>query len=95
MSEANGALLEVMRNVVEPLVRADGGELFVAELTPTRVVLHLRGRFAGCPGNSLVIRRVIKPALMAVAPACSVSVSFGELLPHGARPFLELDSTAR
>jgi Fe-S cluster biogenesis protein NfuA len=84
MTEAASALLSVMDTVVDPLVRADGGELFVCELSPAKVVLHLRGRFSGCPGNTLAIRRVIEPALLVAAPRVTVSVTTGELVPDGA-----------
>lgn len=87
MIEAPDALVAIMDNIVEPLVRADGGELFVAELSATRVVLHLRGRFSGCPGNTLAIRRVIEPALAAGAPRVAITVSTGELVPEGALPW--------
>src|SRR5690606_24006634 len=77
-------LFAVLDTIIDPLVRADGGELFVADVSPQRVVLHLRGRFSGCPGNTLAIRTVIEPALTAVAPQCAVLVSAGELVPPGA-----------
>lgn len=84
MTDTAPALVSVMDTVVEPLVRADGGELFVAELSSARVVLHLRGRFSGCPGNTLAIRRVIEPVLLVAAPRAVVSVTTGELVPEGA-----------
>jgi Fe-S cluster biogenesis protein NfuA len=80
-------LCRVVEAVLEPLVRADGGELFVIQLSPTQATLHLRGRFSGCPGNALAIRRVIEPALLATAPGCRVTVSAGELIPEGAVPW--------
>lgn len=89
MTDVPDALLDVLDSVVEPLVRADGGELFVCELSGSKVVLHLRGRFSGCPGNTLAIRRVIEPALSVTAPRVVVSVSTGELVPAGALPWRE------
>ncbi len=76
---------EVLEHVVEPLVRQDGGELFLVELSEQHVSLHLRGRFSGCPGNTLAIRKVIEPALHAVAPSMRVSISSGELVPEQAK----------
>jgi Fe-S cluster biogenesis protein NfuA len=87
MTDVPDALLLALDTIVEPMVRADGGELFVSELSSTKVVLHLRGRFSGCPGNTLVIRRVIEPALLVGAPRATVSVSTGELVPEGALPW--------
>jgi Fe-S cluster biogenesis protein NfuA len=82
-------LIAVLDSIIDPLVRADGGELYVAQVSPEKVVLHLRGRFSGCPGNTLAIRRVIEPALTSVAPRCAVVVSAGELVPEGAAPWSE------
>jgi Fe-S cluster biogenesis protein NfuA len=82
-------LFAVLDVIIDPLVRADGGELYAAAVSPERVVLHLRGRFSGCPGNTLAIRRVIEPALTTVAPRCAVVVSAGELVPEGALPWSE------
>jgi Fe-S cluster biogenesis protein NfuA len=78
------ALRQVIGTVVEPLIRADRGELFVVQLTSELVSLHLRGKFSGCPGNTLAIRRVIEPAVFAVAPLARVSVTTGENLPERA-----------
>lgn len=84
MPDTEPKLHSVMESVVEPLIRGDGGELYVVEVSERAVELHLRGRFAGCPGNSLAIRKVIEPALKAVAPACRIHISSGELLPNAA-----------
>lgn len=83
-------LYSVMESIVAPALIADGAELFVTECTPTRVALHVRGRYAGCPGNSLAFRNVIEPALLAASSQCRVTVSSGELLPEGARPWSEV-----
>jgi Fe-S cluster biogenesis protein NfuA len=79
------AMQRVVRDVLGPLVRADGGELYLVSLEPDRIKLHLGGRFAGCPGNTLTTRRVIEPLIRAVAPAADVVVSAGTLLPAGAQ----------
>lgn len=77
--------LRVLTDVIAPLVRADGGELYLVELGDGRVRLHLAGRFAGCPGNTIVTRRVIEPALSAAAPGTEVVVSSGSLIPDGSK----------
>lgn len=78
------ALERVVRDVLGPLIRADGGELYVVTLDSERVCLHLGGRFAGCPGNTLTTRRVIEPLIRSVAPTADVVVTAGTLLPNGA-----------
>jgi Fe-S cluster biogenesis protein NfuA len=87
------ALRRVIGAVVEPLIRADRGELFVVQLSADVVALHLRGKFSGCPGNTLAIRRVIEPAVLAVAPLARVSVTTGENLPDRAVPWRDHQAT--
>lgn len=75
------ALLRVVRDVIAPLVRADQGELYLVGLSDERVSLHLGGRYSGCPGNTLARRRVIEPALHAVAPDAEIIITSGALIP--------------
>jgi Fe-S cluster biogenesis protein NfuA len=77
-------ILKVIRDVLAPLIVADGGQLYVVQADAQRVALHLGGRFAGCPGNQVVTRRVIQPAIAAVAPAAEVTVTWGRIVPTGA-----------
>ncbi|HEX9622323.1 MAG TPA: NifU family protein [Polyangiaceae bacterium] len=84
MGKRQDAIERVVREVIAPLVRADGGELFLVQATDASVSLHLSGRFAGCPGNTLATRRVITPAIHAVAPETEVIVTSGVLVPGGA-----------
>jgi hypothetical protein len=49
-------LLKVLKEVIEPVVRADGGEVYVVAVEPNHLSLHLAGRYAGCPGAPLVVR---------------------------------------
>jgi Fe-S cluster biogenesis protein NfuA len=76
----------VIIEVLGPMVAADGGRLYVVEADARRVTLHLAGRFAGCPGNQIATRRVIQPAIAAVAPDAEVTVTWGRLVPDGATP---------
>ncbi|MBX3127123.1 MAG: NifU family protein [Polyangiaceae bacterium] len=75
---------QVVREVLAPLLRADGGELHLVVLDGTRVHLHLSGRFAGCPGNTLAKNRVLLPALRAVDPDAELVLTSGALVPEGA-----------
>ena len=78
------ALLSVVREVIEPLVRADGGRVYLVEAAAESVSLHLTGSYSGCPGNTLAQRRIIEPALRSVAPNIRVTVTSGAIVPEGA-----------
>lgn len=77
-------LLKLCQEVLAPLVRADGGELYVVALEANHLSLHLGGRFAGCPGAPLIVRGIIEPAVRAVAPSVRLEVSNGVTVPEGA-----------
>jgi Fe-S cluster biogenesis protein NfuA len=79
-------LLKVCRDVIAPLVRADGGELFIVAVEPDHVTLHLAGMCSGCPGAVLTARGIIEPAVHAVAPTARVVVTNGAKIPEGASP---------
>lgn len=74
----------VVREVLAPLISADGGEVWLVSAEDTSVVLHLGGRYAGCPGNTLTKRRIIEPALSKIAPRIQITVTSGVLVPPGA-----------
>jgi Fe-S cluster biogenesis protein NfuA len=78
-------ILTVIREVLAPMVVADGGRLYVVQADAERVALHLAGRFAGCPGNQVTTERVIQPAIAAVAPSAELTVTWGRLVPSGAK----------
>ncbi len=78
-------IVRVVEQVLGPLIRADGGELYLVSADDDAVSLHLAGRRAGCPGNTLTSRRFIEPAISAVAPNAKVTVTWGALVPPGAR----------
>jgi Fe-S cluster biogenesis protein NfuA len=77
-------LLKVCREVIAPMVRADGGELYVVAVEPEQVTLHLAGLCSGCPGATLTTRAVIEPAVHAIAPSARVIVTNGVDIPAGA-----------
>jgi len=58
MAAAKDEIARVVREVLAPLVRADGGDLYLVSVKETGVCLHVTGRFSGCPGNTLARRRV-------------------------------------
>lgn len=85
MSERTAEIESVVRRVLAPLVRADEGKLYLVRADDEAVAVHLGGRFSGCPGNALTTRRIIEPAIRAVAPDADVRVTSGAIVPDGAR----------
>jgi len=77
-------ILTVIKEVLAPMVAADGGRLYVIQADSKSVSLHLAGRFAGCPGNHVATRCVIQPLIAAIAPNAEVTVTWGRLVPMGA-----------
>ena len=84
MAVAKDEIERVVREVLAPLVRADGGDLYLVSVEDTGVSLHVTGRFSGCPGNTLARRRIFEPPLTAVAPGITVTLTSGPLIPSGA-----------
>jgi Fe-S cluster biogenesis protein NfuA len=84
MASSIDKLLGLCRDVLAPLVRADGGELYVVALEPDQITLHLAGTCAGCPGATMTTKTVIEPAVQAVAPTTRVIVTAGIQVPEGA-----------
>jgi Fe-S cluster biogenesis protein NfuA len=84
MVAAKDEIVRVVREVLAPLVRADGGDLYLVSVEDTGVSLHVTGRFSGCPGNTLARRRIFEPPLVAVVPGITVTLTSGPLIPAGA-----------
>jgi Fe-S cluster biogenesis protein NfuA len=84
MAAAKDEIVRVVREVLAPLVRADGGDLYLVSVEESGVSLHITGRFSGCPGNTLARRRVFEPPLSAIAPGITVTLTSGPLVPSGA-----------
>jgi Fe-S cluster biogenesis protein NfuA len=77
-------ILKICEDIIAPLVRADGGELYLVAVEPDSISLHLAGTCAGCPGAHLTSAAVIEPAIHAVAPTLRVIVTSGFHIPEGA-----------
>jgi Fe-S cluster biogenesis protein NfuA len=84
MGSAEETIRELIREVLGPLVRADGGELHIVSVAERAIVLHLSGRFSGCPGNTLARRRVLEPPLLKPFPELKIEVTSGPRVPEGA-----------
>ena len=78
-------IVRVVREVLAPLVQADGGELYLVSVDDAGVSLHLAGRFSGCPGNTLARRRVLEPLIASAVPGAYLTMTTGALLPKGAQ----------
>lgn len=84
MASPREQILATVREIVAPLIRADGGDLYLVEAGERSLSLHVSGRFSGCPGNTLARRRVIEPLLSARFPGLELEMTSGPLIPTGA-----------
>ncbi len=85
MTAPKDEIVRVVREVLAPLVQADGGELYLVSVDDLGVALHLAGRFSGCPGNTLARRRVLEPAIASAVPGAHLTMTSGALIPKGAQ----------
>ncbi len=79
------ALTHLLETVLAPLIEADEGELYLVQAEGDQVHLHLAGRFAGCPGNTLATRRVIEPLLRRAKPGLTLQITSGAIIPAAAQ----------
>jgi Fe-S cluster biogenesis protein NfuA len=84
MAPGRNEILTVIREILLPLVAADGGRLYLVDIEGDLVRLHVTGTFSGCPGNTLVSRRFMEPAIQRVLPDAEVLLTSGILIPKGA-----------
>jgi Fe-S cluster biogenesis protein NfuA len=84
VSASRDKVVQICADIIAPIVRADGGELFVVSIDADCVILHLAGKCSGCPGSSLTSTSIIEPAIHAVAPGVRVIVTSGFHVPAGA-----------
>ena len=82
--DAAEALLRLCRDVLAPLVAADGGVMYLVK-SGEEVHVHLTGTCAGCPGAALTRDGIIAPAVRTVMPKARVVVTTGPRVPEGAR----------
>ena len=74
------------RDLVAPMVEADGGHMYLVSATADLVHLHLTGTCAGCPGAQMTRERLIEPVVAKIAPKATVKVTTGFSPPEGAKP---------
>jgi len=77
-------ITSICREVLSPLVKTDGGEMYLVRIDGDDVHIHLTGACAGCPGASITGDKVLLPALRAAAPKVRVVVTTGTRVPEGA-----------
>lgn len=77
-------IAKICREILAPLVRTDGGEMYLVRFEGDDLHIHLSGTCAGCPGVSLTGDKVILPALQAAAPKLRLVVTTGVKAPEGA-----------
>jgi Fe-S cluster biogenesis protein NfuA len=87
-------LIDLCRDVLAPLVRADGGELFVVSVGDDALALHLGGLCSGCPGAPLTSKTVIEPIARRLSSSLALTVTAGALRPPGAMTVEQLDGKA-
>ncbi|HEY1956212.1 MAG TPA: NifU family protein [Polyangiaceae bacterium] len=81
-------LTKVSREVLAPLVAADGGVMYLVKASAEEVHFHLTGTCAGCPGAALTRDGMIVPAVRTVLPKARVIVTTGFRVPEGSTKVL-------
>jgi Fe-S cluster biogenesis protein NfuA len=77
-------VLKMCREILAPLVHADGGEMYLVSVGPEEVHVHLAGTCAGCPGASLTRDRLLEPAFASLVPKLALKLTTGWIVPNGA-----------
>jgi Fe-S cluster biogenesis protein NfuA len=76
---------QLFREVLAPLVKTDGGEMYLVRWDGAEVHIHLAGACAGCPGASMTGDGIILPAVRSLAPKARLVLTTGVRVPEGAR----------
>lgn len=84
MLEGFEPFIELCRDVIAPLIAADGGQVYLVCATQQELVLHLAGRCSGCPGFCCTVSTLIEPCVHAINPDARVVVTHGALHPLNA-----------
>lgn len=77
--------MKALSELAVPLVKADGGELYVVSIAGESIQLHLAGTCAGCPGATITRERLLEPTVHGVWPKATVKVTTGWRVPEGAQ----------
>ncbi len=76
--------MQMLREVLVPLLEIEGGELYLVEASKKEIRLHLAGAFAGSPACDTIARRLIEPVVRKAQPKMKLAVSSGWQVPAGA-----------
>ena len=68
-------VIKALSELAVPLVKADGGELYIVSISADDVHVHLAGTCAGCPGAMMTRERLLEPTIRGVAPKASVKLT--------------------
>lgn len=83
-SPLHAQIVRICREILAPMVKNDGGEMYLVKVDGEDVYIHLAGTCAGCPGASITGDKIILPALRTAAPKVRVFVTTGIKAPEGA-----------
>jgi Fe-S cluster biogenesis protein NfuA len=75
---------KLCREIIAPLIRTDGGEMYLVRFDGDEMHVHLSGTCAGCPGATITGDKVILPALNMAAPKLRLVLTTGIKIPVGA-----------
>jgi Fe-S cluster biogenesis protein NfuA len=78
-------VMKALSELAVPLVRADGGELYLVSVSGDDVHVHLTGTCAGCPGATMTRERLLEPTVHGALPKATVKVTTGWRVPDGAK----------
>ena len=76
----------ICKDVLAPLVEADGGRMYLVSASFDDIHIHLSGTCAGCPGSSYTASHVLAPVFERALPKAKLYVTTGWIIPPGALP---------
>jgi Fe-S cluster biogenesis protein NfuA len=82
---AKAKIVKLCREIIAPILKADGGELYIGSFDGDEVHIFLTGSCSGCPGSALTAESIILPALRSAVPKVRVVVTTGLTAPAGAQ----------
>lgn len=53
----------LIKEILAPLIEADGGKIEFVEMRDDEVVVRLSGTCAGCPGQPYTLEHILRPAV--------------------------------
>lgn len=74
----------ICRGILAPIVRTDGGEMYLVRFDGDDLHIHLAGTCAGCPGAAITSDKMLLPVLRTAAPKVRIVVTTGIRIPDGA-----------